>query len=259
MGADSVESAHSSKAKPRYEFQLSFASSTSVDRPCFVLPSEGSRGGSALSATSSLFLSYSDRKSLLQFDLQEQAMSSIADFDASLTSLSVFPSSPHLLATQEKRAFILDPREKLVVASVLSSRSVTSSALSCSPFQLYSILRAIDRSFLSGANGIDVFDSRMLCRPHSQIRSSSSLCLVSHSPSSLVQVTTRRRCVRMNTRWSVSLGVAGRFLDADGTLGEQRGAVGRSCGGEKRQRVCLCLLEFACNTDCAWNGSEPKD
>ena len=193
MDTESTESSQSSKTEPRFEFQLSFAFSTSVDRPCFVLPTPTNRPGAASNRASSLYLSHSDRKSLSQFDIEEQKMISIAEFDSSLTSLCSFPSSSQLLATQNKRAFILDPREKLVIASVFPSRSVTQSAFSSSSFQLYTNRASVDCSFLSGSNGIDVFDSRMLCRPHSQIHSSSSsLCLFSDSPNSLVQVTARR-------------------------------------------------------------------
>ena len=192
MDTESTESFHSCEAEPRSEFQLSFAFSTSVDHPCFVLPNQINRQGTASNPVSSLYLSHSDRKTLAQFDLEEQKLNQIAEFDSSLTSLCSFPSSSQLLATQEKRAFILDPREKLVIASILPSRSVTQSAFSSSSFQLYTSRESVDCSFLSGSNGIDVFDSRMLCRPHSQIHSSSSLCLFSDSPNALVQVTARR-------------------------------------------------------------------
>lgn len=134
---ESTESLDGSNAEPHYEFQLSFAFDASIDRPCFVLPDRIDQHGKTLPTASSLFLSHSNRKSLLQFDLEEQNLSQVARFTSPLTSLCVFPFSSQLLVTQEKKAFILDPREKLVVASVRTSHPITKSAFSSTSFQLY--------------------------------------------------------------------------------------------------------------------------
>ena len=111
-----------------------------INDPVFLSPDNCDLVGNATSQTSSVYCVSNQKSAIHQvfLDGADHFQSIVTDMPgiSSLRCLTPY-STPLLLFTQARKAFVLDTSASCIVATVSTKDIINSSSMGCSPFQLY--------------------------------------------------------------------------------------------------------------------------